>query len=68
MGRTKHTTEDQRSIMFRLWKNGTSMNQIAKQLNVSRKRVQNSIQNQNKQKQRPKNEEDQGKALCARIV
>ena len=53
MGRTKHKTEDERSIMFRLWKNGTSMNRIAKQLNVSRKRVQNAIQKSKQTKAMP---------------
>ena len=39
--------------MFHLWKNGTSINQIAKQLNVSCKRVQNPIQKSKQTKEMP---------------
>lgn len=43
MGRAKHTTDAERVQIYNMFENGISMNQIAKYLNVSRKRIQNCV-------------------------
>lgn len=55
MGRAKHTSDNERVLIFQMWKNGSTMNKIAKQLNVSRKRVQNAIKKAKQTKPTPEN-------------
>lgn len=58
MRRAKHTSNDEREQIFQMWKNDSTMNKIAKQLNVSRKRIQNAIK---KAKQTKPTSENRGR-------
>jgi len=55
MGRAKHTSNNERVLIFQMWKNGLTMNKIAKQLSVFRKRVQNAIKKAKQTKPTPEN-------------
>jgi len=55
MGRAKHTSNNERVLIFQMWKNGSTMNNIAKQLSVSRKCVQNAIKKAKQTKPTPEN-------------